>query len=71
MERHRMRDALLFVIALCLVLIVVRLYSSSDFVREAHAQSGGGAYLYGCTSATTTGGCKIGGRCWRMMPGTF
>ena len=35
MEGQRTKNALLFVIALCLMLIVLRLYSSGDFVREA------------------------------------
>jgi hypothetical protein len=49
MESQRMKNALLFVIALCLVLIVVRLYSSVDFIKEAQAQSTGGeTHLYGC-----------------------
>jgi hypothetical protein len=44
-----MRDTLLFVIALCLVLIVIRLYSASDFVREAQAQSSkGDVHLFAC-----------------------
>lgn len=33
---QRVRDSLLFVIALCLVLIVIRLYSG-DLISEAHA----------------------------------
>jgi len=36
---ERTKNALLFVIALCLVLIVLRLYSSGDFVKEARAES--------------------------------
>jgi|GEM_PF-6374734 len=46
---ERTKNALLFVIALCLVLIVLRLYSSGDFVRAAEASAGGPpTNLYGC-----------------------
>jgi hypothetical protein len=45
-----MKNFLLFVIALCLVLIVLRLYPSGDFVRAARAQQpeAGEVRLYGC-----------------------
>jgi hypothetical protein len=52
---ERTKNALLFVIALCLVLIVLRLYSSGDFVKAAQAapaQQGGISYLYGCVEGT-------------------
>ena len=56
MEGQRTKNALLFVIALCLVLIVLRLYSSGDFVREAQAQTlGTGTHeadLYACQPYT-------------------
>jgi hypothetical protein len=50
MESQRVRNGLLFVIALCLVLIVLRLYSV-DLVREAHAiPAPTGSYLYACVA---------------------
>jgi hypothetical protein len=48
MEGQRTKNALLFVIALCLVLIVLRLYSSGDFVKAAQAGQGDPRVIYGC-----------------------
>jgi len=55
---ERMKNALLFVIALCLVLVVLRLYSFGDFVKEVRAESAPTAHildvhLYGCSSGAT------------------
>ncbi|HWM95242.1 MAG TPA: hypothetical protein VN493_31095 [Thermoanaerobaculia bacterium] len=49
MKSERVRNGLLFVIAVCLVLIVLRLYSV-DLVKEAEAQGGtvSPTYLYAC-----------------------
>jgi hypothetical protein len=52
MEGQRTKNALLFVIALCLGLIVLRLYSSVDLVGEAEARANGGpeTHLWGCAN---------------------
>jgi hypothetical protein len=60
MEPQRTKDALLFIIALCLVLIVVKLYSSVDLVSRAEAQpSPSRTNLYGCSllNSSAPGGC--------------
>jgi hypothetical protein len=52
MEGQRIRNGLLFVIALCLVLIVLRLYSV-DLVRPASAaENGTSSYMYACAGGT-------------------
>jgi hypothetical protein len=60
---ERTKNALLFVIALCLVLIVLRLYSSGEFVSVAEAQGPGQqTNLYGCR------GVLAGGECASWVP---
>ena len=56
---ERTKNALLFVIALCLVLVVLKLYSSGDFVSVAQATMPGGApaTLYGCAAPVPGGTC--------------
>jgi hypothetical protein len=50
MESQRTKNALLLVIAVCLVLIVMRLYSV-NLEDAANAQTGGGnGVLVGCTN---------------------
>ena len=57
MASLRTQNALLFVIALCLVLIVVHLYSG-HLVAKAQAANGGEyVYLNGCTSLRVSGEC--------------
>ena len=48
MDTKRVTNALLLVIAACLVLIVIKMYSSVDFIAEAQAQSSDTARMYGC-----------------------
>ena len=60
MDGQRTRNGLLFIIALCLVLIVLRLYSVNG-VREASAAGwapppDARAYLFACSS-TSAGDC--------------
>ena len=57
MASLRTQNALLFVIALCLVLIVVHLYSDVDLVAKAQAQGGSETHIYGCV-ADGVGGCR-------------
>lgn len=56
MASLRTQNALLFVIALCLVLLVVHLYSGR-VVSKAQAQGGSETHLYGCV-ADGVGGCR-------------
>jgi hypothetical protein len=65
---ERTKNALLFVIALCLVLIVLRLYSFGDFVSAAQAApapssgaSSNDVHLYAC-------GVWTGDTCNRWAP---
>lgn len=57
MESQRTKNSLLFVIAVCLVLIVLKLYSG-DLVREASAEPKSAAYMYGCVDRDPTDVCK-------------
>jgi hypothetical protein len=47
MDTKRFTNFLLFIIAACLVLIVIQLYGNSSLVAEAHAQSTSGV-VKGC-----------------------
>lgn len=47
MKNQRVIAALLFVIALCLVLITAKLYNI-DLVDKAYAQGGSAAMIFGC-----------------------
>ena len=47
MASLRTQNALLFVIAVCLVLLVVHFYSG-HLVAKAYAAGGGGTVIYGC-----------------------
>lgn len=62
MEGKRTSNFLLFIIALCLVLIMLKLYSSVDFVREAQAQPAGAvnSLLWGC-ARTMGNACQPNG----------
>jgi len=60
MEAQRTKNSILFIIALCLVLIVVKLYSSVDLVSRAEAQTPAPRInLYGCSllNNSAPGGC--------------
>jgi hypothetical protein len=58
MDTKNATNFLLLIIAACLVLIVIKMYSSVNIIAEAQAQSGGSVYIHGCVPNASGSGCS-------------